>query len=159
MCVKTPTAIPLQELHSDSHAEKQRLISTNNKDTGLECAASSRIVRSNPIKKLTCYLVVVVLLLSPISTAHSISVKTQGKLAIVAILGGVAILTKYLVRRDQKAAESFHAKLGPPERVTRFERGFDQWRIEWYENRKYVYRNNVLQKETDTKPAEIPEAF
>ena len=131
----------------------------NNKDAGLECAASSRIVRSNPIKKLTCYLVVVVLLLSPISTAHSISVKTQGKLALVAILGGVAILTKYLVRRDQKATEQLHAKLGTPERVTKFERGFDQWRIEWYENRKYVFRNNVLQKETDTNPAEIPEAF
>ena len=77
----------------------------------------------------------------------------------MAILGGVAILTKYLVGRDQKATEQLHAKLGPPERVTKFERGFDKWRIEWYENRKYVFRNNVLQKEIDTKPAEIPEAF
>lgn len=131
----------------------------NSKDAGLRCAASSRTAHFNPIKKLTCYLVVVVLLLSPISSAHSISVKTQGKLALVAILGGVAILTKYLVGRDQKAAEKLHAKLGPPEHVTKFERGFDHWRIEWYGNRKYVYRDNVLQKETDTKPTEIPEAF
>lgn len=131
----------------------------NSKDVGLRCAASSRIAHFNPIKKLTCYLVVVVLLLSPISSAHSISVKTQGKLALVAILGGVAILTKYLVGRDQKAAEKLHAKLGPPERVTKFERGFDHWRIEWYGNRKYVYRDNVLQKETNPKPTEIPEAF
>lgn len=109
--------------------------------------------------KLTCYLVIVVLLLSPISTAHSISVKTQGKLALVAILGGVAILTKYLVGRDQQTVESFHAKLGPPERVTKSERGFDKWRIEWYGNRRYVFRNNVLQKETDKTPAEISEAF
>ena len=102
---------------------------------------------------------VVVLLLSPISTAYSLSVKTQGKLAIVAILGGVAILTKYLVGRDQAAVKALHAKFGPPERVTKFDRGFDQWRIEWYGNRRYVFRNNVLQKNTNTKQGEIPEAF
>ena len=78
---------------------------------------------------------------------------------LVAILGGVAILTKYLVGRDQGTVESLHAKLGPPERVTQFERGFDQWRIEWYGNRRYVFRNNILQQETSTKPAEIPQAF
>ena len=109
--------------------------------------------------RLICYLVVVVLLLSPISTAHSFSVKTQGKLALVAILGGVAILTKYLVGRDQGAVEALRAKLGPPARVTKFERGFDRWRIEWYGNRRYVFRNNVLQKETSAKPAEPSEAF
>lgn len=111
------------------------------------------------MKKLTCYLVVVVLLLSPISTAHSFSVKTQGKLVLVAVLGGVAILTKYLVGRDQATVNALHAKLGPPERVTRFERGFDQWQIEWYGNRRYVFRNNVLQKKTTAKPAELSEAF
>ncbi len=111
------------------------------------------------MKKLACYLVVVVLLLSPISTAHSISVKTQGKLVLVAILGGVAILTKYLVKRDQQTVEALHAKLGPPERVIEFERGFDRWRIEWYENRRYLFRNNILQKETLTTPAETAEVF
>ena len=111
------------------------------------------------MKKLTCYLVAVVLLLSPISTAHSISVKTQGKLALVAILGGVAILTKYFVKRDQQTVESLHAKLGPPERVIEFERGFDRWRVEWYGNRRYLFRNNVLQTETNTKPTNTSEAF
>ena len=111
------------------------------------------------IQRLVCYLVVVVLVLSPISTVHSISVKTQGKLAIVAILGGVAILTKYLVGRDQATVEALHAKLGPPKRVVKFERGFDRWRIEWYGNRRYVFRNNVLQKENTAKPAAPSEAF
>ena len=110
-------------------------------------------------QKLVCYLVVAVLLMSPISNAHSISAKTQGKLVLAAILGGVAILTKYLVGRDQGTIESLHTKLGPPERVTKFERGFDQWRIEWYGDRRYVFRNNVLQKEAGTKPAAIPQAF
>ena len=115
--------------------------------------------RNAAIKKLTCYLVVVVLSLSPISTAHSISVKTQGKLAFVAILGGVAILTKYLVRRDQQTVEAVHAKLGIPDRIIEFERGFDRWRVEWYGNRRYLFRNNVLQKETNTQPTETAEAF
>ncbi|MYE88662.1 hypothetical protein F4X33_06675 [Candidatus Poribacteria bacterium] len=110
-------------------------------------------------QRLVCYLVVVVLLLNPISTAHSISVKTQGKIALVAILGGVAILTKYLAGRDQKTVEALHANLGTPERVTKFERGVDQWRIEWYGNRRYVFRNNVLQNDAGREPAEPPEGF
>ena len=110
-------------------------------------------------KKLTCYLVVVALLLTPMSSAHGVSAKTQGKLALVAILSSVAILTKYLVGRDQQAVKALHAKLGPPERVTKFERGFDQWRIEWYGNRRYVFQNDVLQKATNTKPSKISDAF
>ena len=116
-------------------------------------------MNSRDAKKLICYLVVIALFLSPISTAHGVSVKTQGKLALVAILGGVAILTKYLVGRDHQAAKALHAKLGPPERVIEFERGFDRWRIEWYGNQRYIFQNNVLQKEPRTKPAETSEAF
>lgn len=131
----------------------------NSRDAGLGCASLSRISHFSLIKKLTCCLVVVVLLLSPISTAHSISVKTQGKLALAAILGGVAILTKYLVGRDQRTVEAFHAKLGPPERIIRFERGFDRWRIEWYGTQRYIFRNNVLQNEPLTTPGAIPKSF
>ncbi|RKU13519.1 hypothetical protein C6502_03920 [Candidatus Poribacteria bacterium] len=80
-------------------------------------------------------------------------------MAIVAILGGVAVLTKYLVGRDQQAVEALHAKLGTPERVVKFEHGFDRWRVEWYGNRRYVFRNNILQKETGKRPAEVLEAF
>ena len=85
--------------------------------------------------------------------------KTQGKLALAVILGGVAILTKYLVARDQQAAETAHAELGSPERIIEFERGFDRWRIEWYGNRRYVFRNNILQKETDTESAATSDTF
>lgn len=131
----------------------------NSRDTSLKCAAPSRTVHFKPITKLTCYLVVVVLLLSPVSSAHSISVKAQGKLALAVILGGVAILTKYLVERDQQAAETFRAELGSPERITKFERGFDRWRIEWYGNRRYVFRNNILQKEPDAESAATGDTF
>ena len=115
--------------------------------------------RGPRLKQLTCCLVVIVLLLNPISSAESIRVKTQGKLALVAILGGVALLTKYLVRGDRQAVEAFHARFGPPERVIEFERGFDRWRVEWYGNRRYVFRNNVLQTETGTTPVETSEGF
>ena len=114
--------------------------------------------RDTPITRLTCYLVVIVLLLSPVS-AHSISAKTQGKVALAVILGGVAILTKYLVGRDQQAVKAVHAKLGTPERIIKFERGFDRWRVEWYGNRRYVFRNNILEKETSAQSVQAPEAF
>lgn len=102
---------------------------------------------------------VIVLLLGTVSGAHSISVKTQGKLALAVILGGVAILTKYLVEGDQKAVDALHGKLGPPERVVTFERGFDRWRIEWYGDRRYVFRNNILEKETGAKSVQVPKSF
>ena len=131
----------------------------NSRDTGLKCAAPSRSAHFKPITKFTCYIVVVVLLLGTVSDAHSISVKTQGKLVLAVILGGVAILTKYLVERDQQPVDALHAKLGPPERVVTFERGFDQWRIEWYGDRRYVFRNNILEKETDAKSVQVPKSF
>jgi hypothetical protein len=98
------------------------------------------------MKKFTCCLLVIVLLSTPISTAKGISVKTQGKLVLVAILSGVAVLTKYFVGRDQRTVEMLHAKRGDPDRVIEFERGFDRWWIEWYGDRKYVFRNDVLQQ-------------
>lgn len=98
------------------------------------------------MKKFTCYLLLIVFLLTPISTAHSITVKTRGKLALAAILSGIAILTKYLVDRDEQTVETLHAKLGKPDRIVDFERGFDLWRIEWYGNQKYIFRNQVFQR-------------
>ena len=131
----------------------------NSRATGLKCAAPSQVAHFKPITKLTCYIVVVILLLGTASGTHSISVKNQGKLALAVILGGVAILTKYLGERDQQAVEALHAKLGHPERVVTFERGFDRWRIEWYGDRRYVFRNNILQMETGTKSVATSEAF
>ena len=106
------------------------------------------------MEKVICYLLLVIFLSTPISTAHSISVKTGGKLALVAILSGIALITKHLVERDQHTVETLHAKLGEPNRVAEFEHGFDRWRIEWYGNGRYIFRNNVLQKHELTKPVE-----
>ena len=98
------------------------------------------------MRKFTCYLLLIVFLLTPISTAYSISVKTRGKLTLAAILSGIAIVTKYLVGRDEQTVEALHAMLGKPDRIIEFERGFDLWRIEWYGDQKYIFRNQVFQK-------------
>ena len=51
---------------------------------------------------------------------------------MVAILSGVAILTRYLVKRDIHATEKLRAELGAPDRTIEFERGFDHWRLQWH---------------------------
>ncbi len=65
---------------------------------------------------------------------------------MVAILAGVAILTRYLVKRDIRASEELGAKLGAPDHTIKFERGFDHWRVQWYGDRHYLFQNNILHK-------------
>ena len=103
------------------------------------------------MKKSVCYLLLVVFLLTSVSTAHSISIKTRGKLTLAAILSGIAILTKYLADRDKQTVEELHAKLGKPDRVVEYERGFDFMRIECYGNQKYIFRNQVFQKMVESE--------
>ena len=98
------------------------------------------------MKKLIRCILIIVLLSAIVPSAHSISAKTAGKLALVAVLSGVAFLTRYLVNNDIRTIEELHARLGEPDRVVEFERGFDRWRVEQYGTRKYFFRNNILQK-------------
>jgi hypothetical protein len=102
-------------------------------------------VYKDAMKKPIAGALIIGLLLIIVPTAHSISAKTQGKLALAAILSGVAILTKHLVKRDIRTVEELHARLGKPDRVLEFEHGFDRWRIEHYNDRRYFFRNGVLQ--------------
>ena len=75
-------------------------------------------------------------------TAESISVKLRGKIALGGILSGLAYVTYTLVKRDKRAMKELHLRLGPPDRVIRYERGFDQWRINDYGEQCYLFRNN-----------------
>ena len=84
---------------------------------------------------------------------HSVTPKTRGKLGMVAILSGVAILTRYLVKRDIHATEKLRAELGAPDRTIEFERGFDHWRLQWHDERKYLFRNNLLYRITKRNTA------
>ena len=84
-------------------------------------------------------------------TAESISVKLRGKIALGGILSCLAYVTHTLVKRDKRAVEELHLRLGPPDRVVQFERGFDLWRIDSYGKRSYMFRNNRLMPEKPLK--------
>ena len=86
-----------------------------------------------------------------VPAAESISVKLRGKIALGGILSGLAYVTHALVTRDKRAVEKLHLRLGPPDRVVRFERGFDLWRIDHYGEQSYVFRNNRLMPEKPLK--------
>ena len=98
------------------------------------------------MKKIIGCILVTSLLFAVVPKTYSVTPKTQGKLGMVAILSGVAILTRYLIKRDIRASEKLRAKLGTPDRIIEFERGFDYWRVQWHGNQHYLYRNNVLYK-------------
>ncbi len=70
--------------------------------------------------------------------------KTVGKLTMIAILLAAAFVVKILVDNDREEAVRLHEHLGPPDRSMEFQEGFDHWRMEWYGNRVYVFRNGVL---------------
>ncbi len=73
---------------------------------------------------------------------EAISVKLRGKIVLGAVLSGLAYGTHALIKRDRRAAEQLQFRLGPPERVVEFERGFDVWRIAYYRNECYLFRNH-----------------
>lgn len=72
--------------------------------------------------------------------------KFVGKLTMVVILSAAAFVVKMLVDRDRKEADKIHEKLGPPDRIVEFQEGFDHWRIEWYRDKIYIFRNGALFK-------------
>ena len=76
--------------------------------------------------------------------AEGISVKLRGKIALAGILSGLAYTTHTLMKRDRRAVEKLQHHLGPPDRIVQFERGFDVWRIDYYRERHYIFRNNRL---------------
>ena len=95
--------------------------------------------------KKTCAFVLIVCLIWGLTpTAESISVKLRGKVALGGILSGLAYVTYALVTRDRRAAERLKVHLGPPDRVIQFERGFDRWRVNYYGEQCYLFRNNRL---------------
>lgn len=95
-------------------------------------------------KKISAFVLVLCLVYGLPPTAEAISTKLRGKIALGVILSGIAYTTHALVKRDRQAAENLRHHLGVPERVVEFERGFDLWRIEYYEAQHYIFHNNRL---------------
>jgi len=98
------------------------------------------------LKKIV-WIIICGIILVPLTKANAqlIDTKMQGKLSLVILLTGLAVLIKMLVNNDKKEVEELHSILGPPDRVTEFQKGFDTWRIEWYGEKGYLLRNEVLQ--------------
>ena len=92
--------------------------------------------------KICAFVLIVCLIWGLVPTAESLSIKLRGKIALGGILSGLAYVTHRLVTRDKRAAEKLQLHLGPPDRVIRFERGFDRWRINYYGEQCYLFRNN-----------------
>ena len=74
--------------------------------------------------------------------AEGISVKLRGKLTLAGILAGLAYVTHSLVRHDRHTGEELQFKLGTPNRIVEFERGFEKWRVNYYQDYFYMYLNN-----------------
>ena len=95
-------------------------------------------------KKICAFVLIMCLIWGLTPIAESISVKLRGKVALGGILSGLAYVTYALVTRDRRAAERLKVHLGPPDRVIQFERGFDRWRVNYYGEQCYLFRNNRL---------------
>lgn len=72
------------------------------------------------------------------------SAKTIGKLSMAAILSVTAFVIKILVNKDRNEANKLHQRLGEPDRSAEFQEGFHRWRMEWYGDSVYVFRDGVL---------------
>ena len=81
-------------------------------------------------------------------SAEALSTKTMGKLTMIAILSATAFVIKTLVNRDQNEVAELYKRLGKPDRSTEFQEGFNHWRIEWYGDCVYIFRNGVLYNNT-----------
>ena len=77
--------------------------------------------------------------------------KTTGKLAMIAILSATALIIKMLIDRDRREVAGLRVKLGPPDRAIEYQEGFDHWRVEWYGDNVYVFRNGVLYERIKSK--------
>lgn len=74
----------------------------------------------------------------------ALDTKTLGKLTMVGILSATAFVVKMLVNRDQGAIDKLRESLGTPDRIIEFQKGFDHWRLEWYGENVYYFRNGFV---------------
>ena len=92
----------------------------------------------------------IIALIFPLSVGAEdriLGTKTLGKLTMIVILSVTAFAIKMLVNRDRKEVARLHERLGLPDKSTEFQKGFDRWRVEWYGNHVYVFRNGVLHRQ------------
>ena len=109
------------------------------------------------VKKEVCAAALILCLISGLTpAAEGISTKLRGKIVLGVVLSGVAYTTHALIKRDRQTAAELQHRLGSPERVVHFERGFDLWRIAYYREQHYIFRNNRLLTKTNFAVCNVP---
>ena len=114
-------------------------------------------IYAEKIKKICAFVLIFCLLYGLTPAAEGISAKLRGKITLGVILSGIAYTTHALIKRDRQAAEKLRHRLGAPGRVVEFERGFDLWRIEYYRDRHYIFRNNRLLTKMNFSIYKVPQ--
>lgn len=94
------------------------------------------------VKKAISLILIVGMVLCFGLHAEGISVKLRGKLTLAAILAGLTYVTHTLVRHDRQSGEELQFKLGTPKRIVEFERGFEKWSVNYYQDCFYMFLNN-----------------
>ncbi len=90
-------------------------------------------------------MIIIIALSFPIHVrADVLNTKNVGKLTMVVILSVTAFLVKKLVNRDIDKTIKVREELGKPDRHIEFHEGFDYWRVEWYGDDVYVFRNDIF---------------
>lgn len=107
------------------------------------------LMKTETFLRITSVLVIITIAfpLSAGARDRLLGTKTTGKLAMIAILSVAAFVIKMLADRDRKELARLREELGPPDRAIEFQEGFDHWRVEWYGDNVYVFRNGVLYKQ------------
>lgn len=75
--------------------------------------------------------------------------KTLGKLAMIAVLSATAYINKKLIDRDIHKTDMIRQSLSKPDKIIEFQEGFDKWRVEWYGDSVYVFKNGIFYYKRD----------
>ncbi len=96
--------------------------------------------------KIISISLITVLVFSLSAEAGGLDTKTLGKLTMITILSAAAFVVKVLINRDRNETIMLHRQLGQPDKSMEFREGFDRWRVEWYGDRAYIFRNGMLHR-------------
>ncbi len=93
------------------------------------------------MKTISASIIILILFSLP---AMALDTKTLGKLTMVGVLSVAAFVVKMLNDNDHKAVARLHKTLGQPDKIIEYQKGFDHWRLEWYGDKIYFFRNGVI---------------
>lgn len=72
--------------------------------------------------------------------------KNFGKLSMIAMLSIMGLIVKYLNHKDKEVIINIRDNFGLPYNALEFQKGFDIWKLEIYEDRIFIFRNEIFYK-------------